>query len=193
MNSQTGSGLPPRFNRRSVLRAILTALAALAVLLAVGAAGTIWALNGLQASLVARARADMRSVANAIEAYKSDHGAYPASTDDPAASTAGAGAIGAPSFRLRNTGVLATLTTPVAYFTSYPHDTFSHERSATFAYLGHGDKFLLWSAGPDNDHELDWRGYDWNADARPALVNVTYDPTNGAVSDGDIWRTESAS
>lgn len=49
--------------------------------------------------------------------------------------------------------------------------------------------WIVWSAGPDGDYDLDWKLYDPTAE-NPALayLNSVYDPTNGAVSNGDIVR-----
>jgi hypothetical protein len=57
---------------------------------------------------------------------------------------------------------------------------------------------IHWSVGPDGDYALPRKGgfvdpevYDPDK-AAPSenLMNLTYDPTNGAESDGDIWRAK---
>jgi len=85
-----------------------------------------------------------------------------------------------------------TLTTPVAYITSLPVDPFAPEEGAVFGYFKHNDTgWILYGAGPDRDYDLDLEK-DYSATARnnplPTLIQKTYDPTNGSVSGGDIWR-----
>jgi hypothetical protein len=128
-----------------------------------------------------------------------DHGAYPVST------TAGESVNGArfansewdrlPSFRLTRDGkILKTLTTPNAYITAYPADPFATENGATFVYYAakKGDRagWILITPGPMRRYDIDpIRNYDPAvSQPTPHLLNLTYDPTNGAVSRGDIWR-----
>lgn len=110
------------------------------------------------------------------------------------------------------------LSTPVAYVTRYPPDPFAPAEGATFVYWSiapgqadpsgtiAGEKtpqgWILASAGPDGDYDLadEYDVYDSSA-LPPALTQLiggtskkgsafTYDPTNGTVSDGDIWRVK---
>jgi type II secretion system protein G len=68
-------------------------------------------------SKVSRAKADMRTIATAIESYRVDHNAYPVSAvDRPFAP-----AYSAANFRAT---VYAVITTPVAYLTTFPTDAF---------------------------------------------------------------------
>ena len=53
--------------------------------------------------------------------------------------------------------------------------------------------WILWSPGPDGDYDLTIENvsdvYDPSQTAAtPKLLDLTYDPTNGAVSNGDLWR-----
>jgi hypothetical protein len=109
----------------------------------------------------------------------------------------------------------ASLTTPIAYIRGFPHDTFSPGSAACYAYFSvHPGRagpdgpapaddawrgWILISAGPDGDY--DWTG-EWDkldprvktqwerllAGTTAKGSAFTYDPTNGIVSDGDIWR-----
>jgi hypothetical protein len=109
----------------------------------------------------------------------------------------------------------ASLTTPIAYLGGFPRDPFSHGSAACYVYLsvqpgqahtagrkaadGAWRGWILISAGPDGDY--DWAG-EWDElDPRAKtqwerlLTGMTaggsaftYDPTNGLLSDGDIWR-----
>jgi len=83
------------------------------------------------------------------------------------------------------------LSTPVAYTTMKPKDGFSscvpfgldtREINREIVY------WVILSAGPDMD-DGDWyRGHNNNAVDRNMAVK--YDPTNGTISNGDIWRGE---
>ncbi|MDK2970688.1 MAG: Type secretion system protein [Candidatus Sumerlaeota bacterium] len=152
-------------------------------------------------SKVARTRSDMRSMATAIETYRVDHNDYPAWSLDPALNARGSAEI--PSLRTWPEGTSSyeglhmTVTSPIAYITSLPEDIFADEK-VTFGYYAiPGDKdsgsrpaWLLFSPGPDGDFDIKWEmlkpgGLPANS---PWLLPMTYDPTNGTVSDGDIWR-----
>lgn len=109
------------------------------------------------------------------------------------------------------------LTTPVAYITpGIPMDArFRNEnhwsenvpaRWMKYAFLGwewrkaefwpyayHTDGklgWIVWSTGPDNVYDITDPKlvYDPTAGISPALVSLTYDPTNGAGSRGDVYR-----
>jgi len=133
---------------------------------------------------LSRARADIRTVAHALEAYRAEENAYP-----PAA-------IG--DILLHQP--LAALTTPVAFISSVPPDGFgaaTFDFAPTISMLGYnykdaastsinmpgetygriwrelpGAKYMLHSCGPN----LRW-------DVTPY---IEYDPTNGTRSSGDI-------
>lgn len=135
-----------------------------------------------------RTRTGLRVLAVALEAYRADHGAYPPST------TVGSESVMSPtapilgnfsSFR----AAPITITTPVAYATSYGTDPFSPYESVTYFYTTDGTWFLLWGTGPDRDYDISPAIPPFNSSNVPVeIVNWTYDPTNGFVSDGDIWR-----
>ena len=145
---------------------------------------------------VTKAKNDMRSLAAAIETYFLDSNSYPPATDFPGNSTfrATPGKIPVSSF------TNAILTTPIAYILNHFPDPFGNEaRSDPFGYyVVPGPKedpdqggWLLFSPGPDAKYDLDWRAYD-PAKKQPTLVllKYTYDPTNGTISSGDIWRSK---
>jgi prepilin-type N-terminal cleavage/methylation domain-containing protein len=124
-----------------------------------------------------------------------------------------------PTFRrqVNQADRLMTLTTPVSYITSYPPDPFADTKGATFMYsrgpnLNAG--WIMWSYGPDGDEKVkngatpDIFGGDIRCQLisppivetafynpgfqtpTAALTNVTYDPTNGTTSNGDVYRTK---
>ena len=82
-----------------------------------------------------------------------------------------------------NGQIWALLTTPVSYISSPPLDPFGgglfygyEDREC--ANSPRGSHWLMFAAGPDGDHG------DW-LDGRSAKA---YNPSNGTVSNGDIWR-----
>ncbi|MBN1902738.1 prepilin-type N-terminal cleavage/methylation domain-containing protein [Candidatus Sumerlaeota bacterium] len=139
-------------------------------------------------SKVSRVKADMRTIATGLEAYHTEHNRYPSS------------ALIHPYMRL------TPLSTPVAYITSIPLDIFQpanngpwHVRQRShFAYgarpIEKESRWALASHGPDlkPDHEPIefYPGYTEDLWENPAsgFVYIRYDPTNGSVSPGDIWR-----
>jgi len=139
-------------------------------------------------SKVSRVKADLRTVAGALEAYYTDYECYPSSTLIP------------PFQRLR------PLTTPISYLTIVPLDIFQpanygpwygHMRSH-FAYgarpIDKESIYALASHGPDlrpNHEAIEfYPGYSEDIWENPAsgYDYIRYDPTNGSVSAGDIWR-----
>lgn len=155
-------------------------------------------------SKVARAKADMRTLATALEAYRVDNDNYPPDS----------GAHGNAEY-----GSWMRLTTPISYITTILHNPFpcldlGHDPyiEAVFIYGAdcrtssvHGWPAIMWgragllywmlSAGPDLDADLDefpgWGdGQPWfDIDAGRDHLWVLYDPTNGTVSSGDIIRS----
>lgn len=168
------------------------------LMLAPALAGAAIAIpNFLEASVrskISRARSDMRSIATAIECYYVDNNTYPAWTLEPGLSVNPAvpGAPPVPSFRrFTSQGSAFTLTTPIAYMTSLPQDSFQETEGATYGYYSirgaSGASWILFSPGPDGDFDLPWKQFQPGGGA--LLAPFTYDPTNGTVSDGDIWRS----
>lgn len=143
-------------------------------------------------SKVARTQADLRTVSVALETYVVDYNRYAPSTL-------------VPLFQR-----LVPLTTPVAYLSSLPQDVFNgidvnagpFRISGNYAYgatpIDSESRYALASFGPDRkpDHR-DITFYPGNSDSiweNPAsgYSYYRYDPTNGTISDGDIWRLSDA-
>lgn len=180
-------------------------------------------------SKVSRVRSDQRSLATALESYYVDNNNYPAmgattaTTPQPRQTVSGAGR----TFRIRNPSTgnanqFNTLTTPIAYITSYFGDPFADTRGLVFRYYHDRAGWILGSWGPDTDQsaggDLEWNQGDLNnlptgndvletvytsqqSQPSPTLLTgsahsgsnaqwgaYTYDPTNGTVSQGDVWR-----
>lgn len=127
-----------------------------------------------------RAMQDLARARAAIEEHHRRHGQYPDSKDEalPEEFSAFVGDWqgGAPFHHEQ--GRLARL------------DLFSPGRpyAAPLIYLLSGDTWVLASRGPDGEQQIDSSVFE-SPPLRPALVQRRYDPTNGAVSAGDLWTT----
>lgn len=169
-------------------------------------------------SQVARARADMRSIATGLEAYFIDNKCYPAwGVGEEGANSfggPGTGVYDIPTFRIwknaNEWGTFSILTTPISYLVSYYRDPFADTEGATFGYYSDWEGWIMWSWGSDRD-EFEREQWDLapdvkkvyaSEDAQPTLTLLTgtssapaheaytYDPTNGTVSPGDVWRVK---
>lgn len=145
---------------------------------------------------VSRTKSDMRSMATALEAYYVDYNAYPACTADPQKSALkGTARPGLPSFNMQySPGGAGSLTTPIAYVTTYFPDVFAPDKGDTFAYYNPKpgtNGWILISPGPDGKYDLDWTLYDPTKPQPSAeILQYCYDPTNGTVSAGDVFRVK---
>lgn len=124
---------------------------------------------------VAAVKSDMRSMATALESYCVDFNDYPVN--------------------------LKSLTTPVAYLSSLYWDRFA-PKGVTFQYArllnddGKAGFWLLWSPGPDLMDDIDRATLErfpppepeQNGELFDYLTQRLYDPTNGTVSAGDVFR-----
>jgi type II secretion system protein G len=154
-------------------------------------------------SKVARALADMRSIATAIETYAVDYNSYPRDGDDLESAN--------PFVDFEVSRRLSVLTTPLAYLTTLPSDPFNivkpnltdpldprgfffpGEPPYTYAYStfgsffedpirqqpangGNPDNFTLISLGPNLLFDSD-----------QGAAKLQYDPTNGTTSAGDLF------
>lgn len=165
-----------------IVVAIISILAAIAV------------PNMLEAQIrskVSRAKADMRTLSFALEAYRTDNNHYPE------------------TYVTTRWQRFIMLTTPIAYISSVPRDPFNVVNDGDnlvdwnprhFFYkmgatpLTGPSRYALSSNGPDLDEDSvpikAYPGFSWTV----FLGNdqdfdyMIYDPTNGSVSSGDIWR-----
>ncbi|MFB3895749.1 MAG: hypothetical protein ACE14V_05545 [bacterium] len=131
-------------------------------------------------SKVSRAKGEQNQAATALEAYYKEHKTYPAPDYD----------------NQGNPVIPHTLTTPISYLTQLPFDPFSGKQKQRYHYFaGPGQDttktyWIITSIGPDKKMDLDISQYN---PADPYWQNLntatgTYDPTNGTVSSGDVWR-----
>lgn len=149
---------------------------------------------------VSRAQSELRTLNTAAMSFRVDHNRMFPDTNDSRTPPWLAGL----TFETENPGVTPDLkwiapdvsayytfsaqlplTTPLAYITSLPRDAFS--RHVPYGYDtrevdGRIAYCALVCAGPDRIDGHWHRGHTGTGKA------ITYDPTNGTVSDGDIWR-----
>ncbi|MCX7000656.1 MAG: hypothetical protein NT106_10250 [Candidatus Sumerlaeota bacterium] len=136
-------------------------------------------------------RANMRSVATALESYYVDWSSYPPTSDFDSLTRDGAGGI-------YNIYALKRLTTPIAYITSVPIDPFAELEGTPLLYFGPQEKrdaelsikgflWCIWSVGPDGRSDI--RSKEDLANLETNIL--AYDPTNGLLSAGDIacWNS----
>ena len=165
---------------------------------------------------VSRIRADLRSLATALESYFIDNNAYPVYTVITANSAnadlnLSNDAQNMPTFRIRLAGdEFFGVTTPRSYITSFLSDPFAITRGLAFAYYTDTAGWVTWSLGPDSDENNG--GGSVSSDlgpgnayetvytstiAQPSTTLIagentgagnsyTYDPTNGTKSGGDV-------
>ncbi|MCB2156610.1 prepilin-type N-terminal cleavage/methylation domain-containing protein [bacterium] len=158
---------------------LLIVVAIIAILAAIAVPNFLEAQTRAKTS---RIKADVRTLATAMESYRVTFNRYPPDAGH-----------GAPPY----SGVesLIPLSTPVSFITSIPRDPFQEvDNSSYFGYYFYvhdpdlrqlpasenGTRFywILFSVGPDRDSD--------QLDFFPVTHN--YDPTNGTISDGDIGR-----
>lgn len=108
-------------NRGFTLIELLIVVAIIAILAAIAVPNF---LEAQTRSKVSRAQADMRSLATALEAYRIDNNGYPLGVVDN---------ILAPAFNPANVRhtVVAKLSTPISYITTYPEDAFQGDYRST--------------------------------------------------------------
>ena len=156
-------------------------------------------LNAQTRAKVASVQAEMATIVTGLESYYVDNNAYPFasyghSTDGGCDST----------FDLTNRDMGLTtmtnnmgLTTPISYLTSMPRDIFSKEGLHWYGYMGWKSRWILTSYGPDTDSPPTWNTGDIQEvcdfpehEYRPDILQAkVYDPTNGVISEGDLYRT----
>lgn len=143
-------------------------------------------LNARLSANVARAYADIRAIATALEMYYLDNNAYPPESEDH------------PYERPRREAGLFFLTSPISYLASIPEDMFEpasqklESRTPRVYETGvrqRGNKYVsycIFTVGPD--------GYESIRSAHPFSgahgsngLNVTYSRSNGLKSGGDIY------
>jgi hypothetical protein len=134
---------------------------------------------------VSRVRGELRLISAGLEQYYVDQGSYPI-----------------PQIDQQGYSILPQgITTPISYITAIPKDPFSKNRNDPYRYFSGWYKinnvsytfFIFSSNGPDKKPDLDVTTYTFTSDDTTWYIRYgiyhEYDPTNGAVSSGDIFRT----
>lgn len=165
---------------------------------------------------VSRMRNDMRVLATAVESYRADHNRYPPRSKFPVGATfAGVGTVrsdACPDCRIRE---LSVFTSPIAYISTIPKDVFENAIAPPNNVIDYYEPILVdhMSRGAAADYERgkqEQTKYGWalmsvgpdgvfgardNRGNFPAGTRTTnhvwfneYDPTNGTVSPGNLWR-----
>lgn len=156
---------------------------------------------------VSRVQSDMRSVSTAFESYMVDNNQYPPSLARSPLAQPSPPNVSSIDTRL--------LTTPIAYITSLPLDAFSvpqgqqvvpnggnnlvfyGSRMPEITYEKPFNSYIGYSIGPDQEYQTGgFRALGWIEEAEsfellnfsPSFPGTRYDPTNGTVSIGDIYR-----
>lgn len=166
---------PHRPDRGFTLIELLIVVGIIAILAAIALPNF---LEAQVRSKVTRTRADLRTLATALEVYRVDNNGYPANTPED----------NAPS----------VLTTPVGYISSIPNDVFRTNDPAGPQPLSYNNVRAYVEANtfgwPTNDLKRygEWRFYSFGP-RQEDLPYIPYDPTNGTVSFGSVIRTQVSS
>jgi prepilin-type N-terminal cleavage/methylation domain-containing protein len=173
-------------------------------------------------SKVSRIKNDMRTMATALEAYYGDYNRYPPRTKFPAGATIlGIGIVQSDANCTTGCRVadLKRLTTPIAYITSPPKDVFENAIAPPNDLIDYYEPILVdflvrgtaaeYVLGKTGTFEFGWAlmsvGPDKVFGATSLLGNYPprtlttsqtwrqeYDPTNGTISNGNIYRFHKA-
>jgi len=169
-------------------------------------------------SKISRAKADMRSLSTALQAYRLEYDQFPPDVDSGAYPAL-------QNFWGTEIASYHMLTTPVAYITTIPRDPFYMTQAGTppgiadklvayFEYsedqlennrnpskaaelIRSGCGYVLICMGPDRNGDFTWSGREWLGvgSNNGAVLNgngiaINYDPTNGTVSRGEIINSQ---
>jgi len=136
---------------------------------------------------VAKVRSEMRNMATALETYCVDQSVYPPDTRDEGPDD------GSVDFTF---WFDFSLSTPVSYISNYPEDIFwDTGRDQFYQYGSTRSGWIMASGGPDQDSvdrgdiKERWAYAEpFDGVARALLETLAYDPSNGTVSNGDVYR-----
>lgn len=114
-------------------------------------------------SKVSRVQSEERTIAIGLECYLVDNSTYP------------------------YTGLCCCITTPITYLSKVPMDPFNEHGTKEYmlAKCMRMQAFCINSLGPDC--RTYWDPNTWKC-GMPSTYPLGYDPTNGVVSNGDVYR-----
>lgn len=152
-------------------------------------------------SHVSQVQQNHRDIATAIEQYYVDHNAYPPCTMEISDSIYEDSAhfrshqrpdkLQFPTFRRGTEFTSGTEYLPEGGLTWYKTDPFSPSRMHPYGYFSTDDGWILVSVAPDKDFDVRPEDYSTSSGGRSErLIGLTYDPTNGVLSNGDLLRTK---
>ncbi len=161
--------------RKGISMKRLMALGLCLVFLVVGGIVLVkWFEKNQVLKFVGAQRADLRTLRSSLEAYRVDTGVWP--------------------------DKLERLTTPVAYRSQLVRDLFNTDGDARY-YLHPSEnaseaRWVIWSVGPDgltdlDEHLLEQRLSTTELSSTEELEIFRYDVTNGTLSEGDVFNTDS--
>ncbi len=175
----------PTFRRGFTLIELLIVVAIIAILAAIAVPNFLEAQTRAK---VSRVYSDMRTLANALELYYSDHQAYPPEYLFPP--------LGVPE-TTRVMKAHSHLTTPIAYISSIPPDPFrpiARWDPPVYWYYNWLERYdeminphTMRGDCPWYDQYAAWMLTSLGPNQNPGFPMI-YDPTNGTLSDGDITR-----
>ena len=195
---------PSILHRRTALRSACQGFTLIELLIVVGIISILSAIavpNFLEAQTrakVSRMQADMRTIAVALESYAVDWNKYPPRT--PATPLSNVLLLGDMNLMVED---MAAITTPVSYLTKVPVDIFETVVAPPNNLINYWDRnileswesdfpvppWVLLSVGSDSDvgqGPVDRGNYGYTSNIRHMYFD--YDPTNGTISDGNIYR-----
>lgn len=186
------SGMDHTSRQGFTLIELLIVVAIIAILAAIAVPNF---LHAQVAAKVARTKGDLHNLCVAVEAYMGDWGVYPPTRDT---------IFGMPSSGMYCGRRLLVCTTPVAYVATLYVDPFNEVNALPYLWrnvtevvrngvvvrdtsspLG-GQQDLWWSACGKKPIYVFW-GFGPDKDFGYHFTEPTYDPSNGIVSDGDIY------
>ena len=112
---------------------------------------------------VSRVNSEERTIACGLECYLVDNNTYPYSC------------------------LCGCITTPISYLSKLPKDPFNNQgrEDYLFAKCARMQAFCINSYGPDGTTA--WDPFNWRC-GMPSTYPLSYDPSNGVVSNGDVYR-----
>ncbi|MFH1741172.1 MAG: prepilin-type N-terminal cleavage/methylation domain-containing protein [bacterium] len=167
-------------NRKSHAFTLIELLIVVAIIGILAAIAVPNFLNARMRAIVAKMETDMKTLGDALMMYRLDHKCF--WHDEP-----------------KNPYTeLSRLTTPTSYIAAIPQDPFRHNSQLYGSITDNYDysslparscitDYILHGLGPDTDEDL-W-GFNIDPKAPEDFKLALYNPSNGAISNGDVIHT----